>query len=66
MCEPIEVLLVEDDAALRDALQVTLELEGVSFRVAANAEVALDTLRRVKPALVISDIRLWSLRIRPS
>jgi two-component system response regulator FlrC len=61
MCEPIEVLLVEDDAALRDALQVTLELEGVSFRVAANAEVALDTLRRVKPALVISDIRLPGL-----
>lgn len=61
MSEAIEVLIVEDDAALREALQVTLELDGVSFKSAENAEMALDLLKRMGPALVISDIRLPGL-----
>jgi len=61
MSEPIEVLIVEDDAALREAIQVTLELEGVQFSVAENAEIALDLLKRGRPKMVVSDIRLPGL-----
>jgi len=61
MSEPIEVLIVEDDPSLREAIQVTLELEGVRFSVAENAEMALDLLKRGRPKMVVSDIRLPGL-----
>lgn len=61
MSEAIEVLLVEDDDALREAIQVTLELEGVRFSVADNAEMAIDLLKRARPKMVVSDIRLPGL-----
>ena len=59
--EEIGVLLVEDDASLREALQVTLELEGINHTAAACAEDALDLLSHARPSVLVSDIRLPGL-----
>jgi two-component system response regulator FlrC len=52
------VLIVEDDANLREALLDTLELSGYRVLVAANAEAAVDLLGREAPGLVLSDVQM--------
>jgi len=59
MIEPTEaVLVVEDDAALREALIDTLSLAGIETRGAADAASALHALEQGPVALVISDIQM--------
>jgi DNA-binding response OmpR family regulator len=50
------LLLVDDDAAIRDTLAPFLERSGFDVATAADGQDALDTLPRVQPDLVVLDI----------
>jgi two-component system response regulator FlrC len=52
------VLVVEDDAELRDALCDTLSLAGYLAKTADNGATALDILSRENIALVVTDIQM--------
>ncbi|MCC9625826.1 sigma-54 dependent transcriptional regulator [Thalassospira sp. MA62] len=52
------VLFVDDDADVREAAQQTLELADIPVDVFADADQALDRLRRGWAGIVISDIRM--------
>ncbi len=52
------VLIVEDDAALREALIDTLSAAGIVALAAADAAAALPSLEREDLALVISDVQM--------
>ena len=59
MSTPIEsVLVVEDDAALREALIDTLHAAGIAALAAGDAEEALQKMRTEDIALVISDVHM--------
>ncbi|AFY70246.1 two component transcriptional regulator, LuxR family [Thalassoporum mexicanum PCC 7367] len=53
-----DLLLVDDEPGLREAVQTYLEDSGFSVRVASNARDAWQMLEQVKPDLVISDIMM--------
>ncbi|MDR3394648.1 MAG: sigma-54 dependent transcriptional regulator [Parasulfuritortus sp.] len=53
-----KILVVEDDAALREALTDTLELAGHRVVAAPDAEAALATLGRETVDLVLSDVQM--------
>ena len=52
------VLIVEDDAALREALTDTLRAAGITTLAAADAREALKLLEAQEIALVISDVQM--------
>jgi two-component system response regulator FlrC len=52
------VMVVEDDAALREALCDTLDLAGYRSLAAADGQAALALLERERPALVVSDVQM--------
>jgi len=52
------ILLVEDDAPLREALAATLELGGYDVCEATDGTVALDILRRQSVAAVVTDYQM--------
>ena len=52
------VLVVDDDAAIRETFERNLKRWGYDVAVAASAEEALATMQRVDPAVVISDVRM--------
>lgn len=52
------VLVVEDDAGLREALADTLELNGYAVRLCANAEEALRVMEQGLPGLLLSDVQM--------
>ncbi len=54
----LPVLVVEDDADLREALVDTLELSGFSVVEASDGEAALAVLRREPVGLVVSDAQM--------
>ncbi|UDM17237.1 sigma-54 dependent transcriptional regulator [Vogesella sp. XCS3] len=54
----LPVLVVEDDADLREALVDTLELSGFSVVEASDGETALEVLRREPVGLVVSDAQM--------
>lgn len=58
---PHEVMLVEDDADLRQATVETLELAGLRVREFAAASPALDTLQPDFPGVILSDLRMPGL-----
>lgn len=51
-------LLVEDDAAIRDALQELLESTGYRVTAVATAEQGLAALRRERVTLLVTDLAL--------
>jgi two-component system, response regulator FlrC len=53
-----QLLVVEDDTALREALCDTLQLAGYSVAAAADGRAALDLIDRSEIALVVSDVRM--------
>lgn len=55
---PTRVLVVEDDADMRRALQDVFEMHGMSVDSAANGEAACVDGLRVTYDVVVSDIRL--------
>ncbi|BDG10498.1 response regulator [Anaeromyxobacter paludicola] len=50
------ILLVEDDAAIRESVADCLVFEGYRVRSASNGRDGLDLLRREKPAVVVLDL----------
>jgi excisionase family DNA binding protein len=50
------VLVVDDDARLREFMRVNLELEGYTVREAASGEEALQALEDQAPQLVLLDV----------
>lgn len=53
------ILIVDDDAAIREAMVDFLELEGFSLRVAKNGREALDLLRDgLRPRLILLDLMM--------
>lgn len=56
----MKVLIVDDDALIRDSLKLLLEMEA-DFTVAgtaANGQLALELCRELQPDLVLMDIRM--------
>lgn len=53
-----QVLVVDDDEAIREVVQETLELEGFHVRTATNGREALDEISRFAPLLVLLDMRM--------
>lgn len=58
MSEHLNILVVEDDDALRDALVITLETAGHDVQGAAGGPQALELLRRLSFNMVVSDLRM--------
>jgi two-component system response regulator FlrC len=58
MSDGLPILVVEDDAALREALTDTLEIAGYSVMAAADAEQALAWMETGAPGLVLSDVQM--------
>jgi two-component system, response regulator FlrC len=58
MDETLPILVVEDDAALREALMDTLALSGYAAHAAADGEQALAWLEKSNPGLVLSDVQM--------
>ena len=58
----VNVLLVEDDRVLREALADTLDLGGFAYKAVDSAEQALKVVHEEPFNLVISDvnIRAWT------
>jgi DNA-binding response OmpR family regulator len=52
------LLLVEDDAAIRTALQLALTRQGHQVAVAASGEEALASYKTVRPDLIVLDVML--------
>ncbi len=53
------ILIVEDDAAIRTALQVALELEGYAVKTASQGREALDLLPLIDtPCLILLDLMM--------
>jgi two-component system response regulator PrrA len=55
---PAQVLVVDDDAAIRQALERALRLEGFAVSEAGDGETALDVLERDPPAAVVLDVTM--------
>ncbi len=54
----VEILLVDDNDDLRAVLRVILSRQGYQVAEASDEPSAIEVLRRVRPALVLSDLRL--------
>ena len=54
----VRVYLVDDDAAVRDALRLLLELRGLAVEVFASAEAALMRIDRTSRGCVLTDLRM--------
>lgn len=53
-----QLLLVDDEPGLREAVKAYLEDEGFTVHVASNAQEGWDLLQRIAPELIISDIMM--------
>lgn len=53
-----QILIVEDDADLREALEDTLALEGWSYISAENGQEALLKMKKYPVSLVVSDVNM--------
>jgi len=58
IAEPPVILVVEDDAAVRQTLVKFLEMRGYGVMTAETADEGLEAIARVRPAAAIVDLRL--------
>lgn len=58
MLEAVRVLLVDDEAIVRDNLEAYLEDEGIEVKTAASAELGLEMLAQETFDIAIVDMRL--------
>jgi len=54
----VKILLVDDETAILDALQILFRGEGFDVSVASSGKAALEALEQARPDLVLSDIRM--------
>src|SRR6266568_2449632 len=52
------VLVIDDEAAIRDSLRMTLEYEGYEFVGAATGQEGLALAERESPDLVLLDVKM--------
>ena len=52
------VLVVEDEADIRETLRDVLEMEGYRVRCAENGQEALDVLSEMRPKLILLDLMM--------
>src|SRR6266704_4433468 len=52
------ILVIDDEAAIRDSLRMTLEYEGYEFMGAATGQEGLALVEREAPDLVLLDVKL--------
>ena len=55
------ILVVEDDAGLREALIATLEMSGIACMAANSAEQAMLLLKKEVFSLVVSDVQMGAM-----
>src|SRR5215472_6580300 len=55
------ILVIEDDAGLREEIVGILELEGYAVDSAANGRAGLERIRAARPDLVICDLMMPEL-----
>ena len=60
------VLVVDDDAAIRQALERALTLEGFAVATAAGGRAALEEVARRPPAAIVLDVTMPDLGGAPS
>ena len=58
MTERAPVLVVDDDAAIRDAVRDVLESAGIAVETATDGADALEKVSRQRPRLVLLDMRM--------
>jgi CheY-like chemotaxis protein len=58
MTEGAPVLVVDDDAAIRDAVRDVLESAGIAVETATDGADALEKVSRQRPRLVLLDMRM--------
>ena len=56
--EKLEILVVDDEAAIREVLEMRLESRGFAVHLAQDAEEAERIAAEVRPDAVISDVAL--------
>ncbi|MCB1835419.1 MAG: response regulator, partial [Geminicoccaceae bacterium] len=56
--DPIDVIVVDDDEAVRDSLTLLLESEGIEAHALASGDELLDGLDRLQHGLILLDIRM--------
>jgi two-component system, LuxR family, response regulator FixJ len=54
----LDVVIVDDDAAVRDALSVLLEMEGLKVKTFETGEAFLAEARDLKPGCVLMDVHM--------
>uniref|UniRef100_B8HKS6 Putative PAS/PAC sensor protein n=1 Tax=Cyanothece sp. (strain PCC 7425 / ATCC 29141) TaxID=395961 RepID=B8HKS6_CYAP4 len=54
----LRVLVVDDEADIRDFIIAVLEAHGIEVRAVASAAVALEEIERYRPDVLLSDIRM--------
>jgi CheY-like chemotaxis protein len=54
----VNVLVVDDQQAIRDTLQTALDDEGFTVETAANGQEALDILESWKPCVILLDLMM--------
>jgi two-component system chemotaxis response regulator CheY len=52
------ILIVDDDESIRQIVRICLTDEGYEVYEAANGQVALNTLRKLTPNLILLDLRM--------
>ena len=52
------ILVVDDEPSMRDMLRIVLRRDGYDVMVAANGSEAIDTLKRERVDMLLSDIRM--------
>jgi CheY-like chemotaxis protein len=55
---PTDILIIEDDAILREALAEWLQAAGYGVRTAADGGAGLAAIKLAAPALVVTDIHM--------
>src|SRR6187551_1754158 len=59
----LEVLVVDDEADIRELVSGVLEDEGYSVRTAADSTAALDAIEERRPSMVLLDVWLQGSRL---
>jgi DNA-binding response OmpR family regulator len=53
-----KVLIVEDQADIRELIRMTLEIEDFDIQEAENGDIGLEMARKIKPDLVLLDVMM--------
>lgn len=53
-----KILIIDDDRNIRDMYKATLESQGYDVETAENGEAGLDSIKDIKPNLILLDIMM--------